>query len=83
MNRINFVSILALVLLAAFALPAFGQTNLQNFAAAGISYNAGGSPALAGTGLYAHSIADSATYAFTVIDALPDKLPDIIRAARL
>lgn len=47
--------------------------NLQNIYAAGVSYSVGATPAVAGTGLYAHLIADSTggTYAFTAIDALP------------
>lgn len=47
---------------------------LQNIYGAGISYSVGGSPAIAGTGLYAHSMNASGTYAFTVIDALPNTL---------
>jgi hypothetical protein len=43
---------------------------LTNIYAAGVSYNSSGSPSIAGTGLYAHSVSDS-TYAFTVADALP------------
>lgn len=45
---------------------------LTNLYAAGISYNNAGSPSIAGTALYAHSVNDgTGTYAFTVIDALP------------
>ena len=48
---------------------------LTNIYAAGISFNNGASPAIAGTGMYAHLIADgSGTYAFTVVDALPTSL---------
>lgn len=68
-----------LALLAVFlALPLFAQTapttpaNPTNIYAAGISFNQGATPQIAGTALYAHSISDSGTYAFTVIDALPN-----------
>lgn len=46
--------------------------DMQNMYAAGISYNVGGNPSIAGTGLYAHLIADTGTYAFTAVDALPN-----------
>lgn len=65
-------SLIALVLLCSAL--SFAQTpaQLSNVYAAGISYNPGGSPSIAGTGLYAHLINDgSGTYAFTVVDALP------------
>lgn len=61
-----------------FSVCAFGQapapasTLPANFYAAGVSYNVGASPQVAGTGLYAHLVsADLGTYAFGVIDALP------------
>lgn len=58
-----------LALLAVFlALPVFGQTQ---FYAAGVSYNQGATPEIAGTALYAHSVDNSGTYAFAVYDALP------------
>jgi hypothetical protein len=45
----------------------------QNFAAAGVSYNNGATPKVAGTGLYARLVASSTgTYAFTAVDALPN-----------
>jgi len=46
---------------------------LSNIYAAGISFNNAGVPAIAGTGLYARFITGG-TYAFTVIDALPNNL---------
>lgn len=52
----------------ACAFSAFGQT--ANFAAAGLSYNPGATPAIGGTGLYAHLLTGG-TYAFTAVDALP------------
>ena len=61
-----------LALLALVCLAAAGQTN--NFAAAGVSYNPGGSPSVAGTALYARLITGSGTWAFTVIDALPQSV---------
>jgi hypothetical protein len=45
--------------------------SLDNLYMAGGSYTAGASPAFAGSGLYAHQINSSGTYAFTMIDALP------------
>ena len=51
---------------------AVAQTTPSNIYAAGISFNNNGSPAVAGTGLYAKLINDGmGTYAFTVVDALP------------
>jgi hypothetical protein len=47
---------------------------LQNIYGAGVSYSVGGSPAVAGTGLYARQLSDSGTYAFTAVDALPNTL---------
>lgn len=64
----------ALVLAAAFlclTLSVFAQDAPSNIYAAGVSFNNAASPAIAGTALYAHSLNDSGTYAFTVFDALP------------
>lgn len=47
---------------------------LQNIYAAGVSYSVNASPAIAGTALYAHLIADSGTYTFTAIDAVPNTI---------
>jgi hypothetical protein len=67
--------LLGLLILAFTATLAAAQSaGPDNFYGAGLSYNAGASPAIAGTGLYAHKIADSGTYAFTVVDALPTTL---------
>lgn len=44
---------------------------IQNFYAAGGSYSVNASPSIAGTGFYAHLVANSGTYAFTAVDALP------------
>lgn len=73
-----------LALAAVLAVPAIGlaQTGLtppppapiQNFYAAGASYSVNATPAVAGTALYAHLVADTGTYAFTAIDALPNTL---------
>jgi hypothetical protein len=62
------------------AVPPFTTVNqgltadVTNLYGAGLSYNVGGSPALAGTGLYARKLTDSNLYAFTAIDALPNTL---------
>lgn len=42
-----------------------------NIYAAGLSYNVGGSPAIAGMGLYARKVSGVGTYAFTAVDVLP------------
>ncbi len=46
---------------------------IANLYAAGVSYNTGASPAVAGTALYAHNVTGN-TYAFTAIDAVPNTL---------
>jgi hypothetical protein len=58
----------ALLFILAAAL-CFGQT--ANVAAVGVSINPGGSPQIAGTGLWARLVSGEGTYAFTVVDALP------------
>jgi hypothetical protein len=71
----SLVSIFTVVLLViGFAVAATAQ-NPTNVYAVGASYNVGGSPAIAGTGLYARLMNDgSGTYAFTVVDALPNTI---------
>jgi hypothetical protein len=62
-------------LLVCFPAPSQAQTNPTNIYAAGISFNNAGTPAIAGTGLYARAVNDaSGTYIFTVVDALPTNL---------
>jgi hypothetical protein len=61
---------LLLLFVLVFSLAAFGQS-AQNIYAAGVSYNQGSSPQIAGTALWAHAVSDSGTYAFTVVDILP------------
>jgi hypothetical protein len=56
------------LVIAAVAMFAQDPTNIY---AAGVSYNTSGSPSIAGTALYAHSLAGTGTYAFTLVDALP------------
>ena len=51
---------------------ALSQTPIQNFYGAGGSYNFNAQPNIAGTALYAHHITNTGTYAFTVIDVLPN-----------
>jgi hypothetical protein len=67
MKRLLVVAVLL------FSALSFAQdAPLANIYAAGVSYNQGASPSIAGTGLYAHLVSDgSGTYAFTVVDALP------------
>ena len=64
-------SLLICLLALALAFTALAQTS-NNLAAVGVSYQPGGSPAIAGTGMYAKALAGTpGTYAFTVVDALP------------
>lgn len=51
-----------------------GAGEVQNLYAAGVTYNVGATPAIAGTGLYAHRMLEAGTYAFTAVDALPNTL---------
>lgn len=70
--------VLAFGLLAAAPMRAQSVADYSNIYAGGLSYSFSGSPAIAGTGLYARSLNDSGTYAFTVADILPsnaDPLP--------
>lgn len=70
----NGAKSIALVLCVLIGLSAVShaQDSPSNIYAAGISFNNNGSPAVAGTGLYARLINDGmGTYAFTVVDALP------------
>jgi hypothetical protein len=67
----NFFLCIAVILMLALA--GFAQSP-SNIYAAGVSYNNAGTPAIAGSALYAHALGDSGTYAFTVVDALPTNL---------
>ena len=71
------MKLLIVLLLTGVSLVAQNTQNAQNtnLGGIGISYNPGGSPSIAGTGLYAKLInSSSGTWAFTVIDALPTTL---------
>lgn len=62
------------IALCVFALlgAAVAQDNPLNLYAAGVSFNQGASPQVAGTALYARRVNDnSGTYVFSVFDALP------------
>lgn len=61
--------LLAVLLLS---LSALAQTPLTSIYAGGVSFNSSASPRVAGTGLYAHSVDSFGTYAFTVVDVLPN-----------
>lgn len=78
LKTLGVIALLALVSSAACAQTApapAAPAPIANIYAAGVSYNVGGSPAVAGTGLYARLVNDgSGTYAFTVVDALPNTL---------
>lgn len=60
--------------LKAQTIPEAPAPQVQNLYAGGVSYSVGASPAIAGTGLYAHAVSTEGLYAFTVIDALPNTL---------
>lgn len=68
--------VIALLALALLPQPLRAQATTPsqptNIYAAGITYNQSGTPSIAGTALYAHSLSDgSGTYAFTLVDAIP------------
>lgn len=73
---ISKVSML-LIVLALFSLASLqaqtepSPTPIQNLYAGGVSWNGASSPSVAGSGLYAHLIAGTGTYAFTHVDAVP------------
>ena len=68
----NLFVFICLLFVLALPLAAQDQTNIY---AVGVSYNNGASPAIAGTGLYAHLVdSNTSTYMFTVVDALPINL---------
>jgi hypothetical protein len=76
-NFLVTVFVVLSIALAGFAqtAPAPAPSSLSNIYAAGVSFNNAGSPAIAGTGLYARLINDgSGTYLFTVVDAIPTQL---------
>jgi hypothetical protein len=52
--------------------------DVVNLYAAGVSWNSSATPAIAGTGLYARKVADTGTYAFTAIDAVPNTLKPFV-----
>jgi hypothetical protein len=78
MRKIILAAIAAIVFpVAALAQSATLPNAPLNFYAGGVSYSVNGSPAVAGTALYAHNLDPKqslSTYAFTVIDALPASL---------
>jgi hypothetical protein len=68
----KFLTTLVVVCLLFIPLIASAQSDTpQNFYAAGISYSQGETPSVSGTALYARKVADTGTYAFTVVDAIP------------
>lgn len=69
MKRIVFYALLCML-----ALRVAGAQEPANIYGFGGSFNNTASPAIAGTGLYAHRFTDQGTFAFTVIDALPNTL---------
>lgn len=48
--------------------------DVANLYAAGVSYNSGASGSVAGTALYARNLNNAGTYAFTVMDVVPNTL---------
>lgn len=76
-NGNKLACLLIVAMLCLCSIPSRAQTAatpapLSNIYAGGISFNSSGSPAIAGTGLYARLVSPSSgTYAFTAVDALP------------
>jgi len=74
----TLLAVLCVLCLSAAVLaqaPAPAVSPVVNIYAGGISFNGSGSPAIAGTGLYARLVSDgTGTYLFTVVDALPASL---------
>ena len=73
------IVVLAIILLATLSIAQTVSitptvTLPTNLYGAGVSYSPGGSPAVAGTGIYARLLVDSGTYAFTVADVLPNTM---------
>jgi len=60
------------VALSQTPIPPASPTPVRNLYAAGVSYNFNANPNVAGTALYAHLVTSPGTYAFTVIDVLPN-----------
>jgi hypothetical protein len=75
-SKILFALTVLLVILGAISgLSAqSAPANIENLYAAGLSYSVNATPAVAGSALYAHLVADSGTYAFTHVDALPNTI---------
>lgn len=73
-------SLLVLICLLTATISGYGQSTtpaapvLTNIYGVGVSYNQGANPSISGTGLYAHTLNDSGTYVFSVIDILPNTL---------
>lgn len=65
--------ILIAMCLVLFPHPVHAQSP-SNLYAFGVSGNPSATPQIAGTALYAHALSQSGTYAFTVLDALPNTL---------
>lgn len=81
LKRIFAIVVLVVIAISGLCQPVQAQDDpLANFYAAGVSYSINAVPAVAGTALYAHLLigpSDSykgSTYAFTVVDALPNTL---------
>lgn len=69
---------LVAIFLALAGLGCFAADQPKNIYSAGVSYNPGASPTVAGTALYARLLADVGTYAFTAIDALPTTVQPLV-----
>jgi hypothetical protein len=74
LNKLGVFLLLALLPVGMRAQQQLEPSALQNVYAAGGSYSVGGSPAIAGTGLYAHLVTDRGTYAFSAVDAVPNTM---------
>jgi hypothetical protein len=74
-NLFTFMIVMLMLLMIVPVMPAQTSPDVSNLYAAGVSYNNNATPAVAGTALWAHKATDNTgTYAFTVVDALPNTL---------
>jgi hypothetical protein len=66
----NTMAVLMVAIMLGFGMTAKAQTATDIYAG-GLSYSVNARPSIAGTGLYAHPVADT-TYAYTSIDVVPN-----------
>jgi hypothetical protein len=70
----NFFVSLFVIVSTLVSVPCVAQNNFSEVYAGGVSYSFNAHPSIAGTGMFAKSVNDYGTYAFTAIDAVPQTL---------